>query len=128
SAIARGAVEHAPSPHERAEALLRLGIVLMETADIAEAIASFEAGLAEEFDDDVLRAELLEQLAWNIEFRAPAGEESRRLAKRAVEAAERSGNEVALAKTLATRAEVEARLGHGVQRALLDRAIDLEAG
>jgi DNA-binding CsgD family transcriptional regulator len=119
------ALVDAPPDVTRARALLRLGAVLKDSGRPDEALARLHEALTATDLDDALRAALHASIAYVLQFTiGPAAAEPD--ARRAVELAERSNDDVLLAQCLGTLARIEFWLGRGVQRAAIERAVELE--
>jgi DNA-binding CsgD family transcriptional regulator len=109
----------------RARALLRLGAVLKDSGRPDDALARLREALAHAGPDPGLRAALHANVAYVLQFTTgPAAAEAD--ARRAAALAERADDDVLLAQCLATLARIEFWLGRGVQRAAMERAVELE--
>jgi len=110
---------------DRAEILLRLGAVLKDSVNFEQALECFRAGLDNAGDHTGLRAALHANVAYVLQFTVgPAAAEDD--ARRALELAEVAGDDALLAQCLAALARIEFWLGRGVQRAPIERAVELE--
>jgi DNA-binding CsgD family transcriptional regulator len=126
---ARELLEHAlaegVSGRRRAEILLRLGDVLKDSVHSDRALECFRDALDDAEDDASLRAALYANIAYVLQFTVgPAAAEAD--ARRALEYAEVAGDDALLAQCLAALGRIEFWLGRGVQRAAMERAVELE--
>jgi DNA-binding CsgD family transcriptional regulator len=114
-----------PSRSDRAEALLRLGVLHYHADDHAAAVALLERARGEAGDDLVMRSEIEQQLSWAVSLAGdiPRGAEHARLA---LELAERRQDPGALSRALAMVAIINFFLGGGVDARLMERALALE--
>jgi tetratricopeptide (TPR) repeat protein len=109
----------------RARGLLALSLVQRQEASLREeSYATAEQALREVGDDDRLRADIERQLSYLYEA---AGQplKAEPHARAALELAERLGDRVLLAESLAEYASVEFFRGRGFRRDLLERALAL---
>lgn len=119
------AVTEAPRGRRRAQVLLCLGGVLKDSVHFDQALECFREALDHAEDDAALRAALHANIAYIAQFTAgPAAAEDD--ARRALELAEGAGDEALLAQCLAALARIELWLGRGIQRAAIERAVELE--
>jgi DNA-binding CsgD family transcriptional regulator len=109
----------------RARVALRLGNVRYLTDDVAAAHALFGEALAHAGEDDRLRAEALQALAFTAML---GGDIPRALeqARSSLALAERLGDPHALALAACRTALNHFLAGHGVDRELFERAVELE--
>ena len=117
-----------PSGTPRAEARLRLGIVLHEAGRWGDAMTAFDRALTET-DEPKLVAEILRRIAISAGFTTSVPERTAH-AQAALAAAEAAGDAETLTYCLATLALAHVMAGapRRVPESLLDRAFGLEAG
>jgi DNA-binding CsgD family transcriptional regulator len=119
------ALIEAPGGRGRAQVLLLLGGVLKDSVHSDRALECFREALVYAEDDSALRAALHASIAYVVQFAAgPAAAEGD--ARRALELAEGADDDALLAQCLAALARIEFWLGRGVQRAAIERAVELE--
>jgi DNA-binding CsgD family transcriptional regulator len=118
-------VEAGASRSERAEALLRLGILRYHADDHRAAVAQLERARRDAGDDLVMRSEIEQHLSWAVALAGdiPTGAEHARLA---LELAERRGDEGVLSRALAMVVIVDFFLGRGIDAGMLQRSLALE--
>ena len=110
---------------ERAEVLLRLGVIA-QTEDFDRAVELLRAAERDAGDDLRLRARILSELARFPTWLVLGIDEVERVARSAVELAERVGDRATLAHALALLANILFRTGRGDPRELMERAVALE--
>jgi DNA-binding CsgD family transcriptional regulator len=114
-----------PNGRRRAAILLRLGDVLKDSVHAARALECFREALEYAEGDAELLAEAHASIAYVLQFTdGPAAAEED--ARRALELAEVAGDDALLAQCLAALGRIEFWLGRGVQRAAMERAVELE--
>ena len=119
------ALAEAPRGRRRAQILLLLGGVLKDSVHSDRALECFREALDHAEHDAALCAALHANIAYVVQFAAgPAAAEHD--ARRALEFAEGAGDDALLAQCLAALARIEFWLGRGVQRAAIERAVELE--
>ena len=125
-AVLEQAAADEPHGHRRAAVLLRLGRVRAETHGAEAAVAVWREGLVEAEGDDELEARILFELGQFLRFTegAEAGLEHLR---RAVEAAERIGDDELACRVLGAHALIHLNSGRGVDHEGMERAMALEA-
>jgi DNA-binding CsgD family transcriptional regulator len=110
---------------ERAEVLWSMGKIKFEGEDTRVGGEFFRRALAETGDDDLLRARILQSLAFPAAkqegFRA-----AREYVRQAAELADRLGDKPTLARALAELGHIEFMCDEGVKAELFERAIALE--
>jgi len=118
-------VEAATSRSDRAEALLRLGILRYHADDQAAAVALLEQALENSGDDLILRSEIEQHLSWAVSVAGdiPRGAEH---ARTALELAERRRDRGALSRALAMVSITNFFLGGGVDTRMMRRSLALE--
>jgi DNA-binding CsgD family transcriptional regulator len=118
-------VEACPSTSDRAEALLRLGILHYHADDQATAVARLSEAREACGDDLVMRSEIEQHLSWAVSVAGniPRGAEHARVA---LELAERRQDAGALSRALAMVAIVNFFLGGGVDAPTMQRSLALE--
>ena len=114
-----------PSQSDRAEALLRLGILHYHADDHVAAVGLLERARQAAADDLVMRSEIEQQLSWAVSVAGdiPQGAEHARLA---LELAERRQDAGALSRALAMVAILDFFLGRGVDTQAMERSLALE--
>ncbi len=117
--------ESLPAGPDRAEVLLRLGVIA-QTEDFERSVGLLRAAEREAGDDLRLRARILSELARFPTWLVLGIDEVERVARSAVELAERVGDREILAHTLALLANVLYRTGRGAPDDLMARAVALE--
>jgi DNA-binding CsgD family transcriptional regulator len=125
SAILEEALDAAPAGPPRATVLRRLAQVQAEAAGPKEAAALYRSALDEVGADARLEAEIHLELADVLRF-ATGLRSSEPHAAAAVRAAERSGDREVLCRALSVFGLVRFKLGHGVNEAVMARAVALE--
>ncbi|OGO52498.1 MAG: hypothetical protein A2Z32_01925 [Chloroflexi bacterium RBG_16_69_14] len=118
----RSSLEAGPA---RAEVLLRLGVIA-QTEDFDRSVELLRAADQEAGDDLRLRARILTELARFPTWLVLGIDEVERVARSAVDLAERVGDRDTLAHSLALLAGVIVRTGRGVPHDLMARAVALE--
>ncbi|HEX8857897.1 MAG TPA: AAA family ATPase [Actinomycetes bacterium] len=118
-------VEASPSPTDRAEALLRLGILHYHADDQLAAVALLEQAREDSGDDLNLRSEIEQHLSWAVSVAGdiPRGAEHARLALQLAEQRQDAG---ALSRALAMVAIINFFLGGGVDTRMMQRSLALE--
>jgi DNA-binding CsgD family transcriptional regulator len=118
-------VEACPSRSDRAEALLRLGILHYHADDQATAVALLDEAREASGDDLILRSEIEQHLSWAVSVAGDIlrGAEHARVA---LELAERRQDAGALSRALAMVAIVNFFLGGGVDTPMMQRSLALE--
>jgi DNA-binding CsgD family transcriptional regulator len=118
-------LEHAPAGPRRAELLWSLGKIKFEGKDTRVGLNLFRRALRETGGDNLLRARILESLAFPAAkqegFRA-----GQRYAREAASIAERLGDTATLARSLAMVAHYKLMCGEGLDSELFERAVALE--
>lgn len=124
--LLREAANQMPSGVSRADVLVRLAWTALYRGDFKTANIALPRALAEGSGEPALEAEIEGALAWT---RHVAGDlvSAEAHAVRALELAERSSDAGTLAVALADHAFIWALRGHGVDHALLTRALELES-
>jgi DNA-binding CsgD family transcriptional regulator len=118
-------VEACPSRPDRAEALLRLGILHYHADDQVAAVAQLAKAHDDCGDDLNLRSEIEQHLSWAVSVAGdiPRGAEHARLA---LQLAERRQDAGALSRALAMVAIIKFFLGGGVDTPMMQRSLALE--
>jgi DNA-binding CsgD family transcriptional regulator len=114
-----------PSRSDRAEALLRLGILRYHADDHLAAVALLERAREAAAGDLVMRSEIEQQLSWAVSVAGdiPRGAEHARLA---LELAERRQDARVLSRALAMVAIIDFFMGRGVDTRAMQRSLALE--
>ena len=114
-----------PSRSDRAEALLRLGVLHYHADDHAAAVGLLEQARHEAADNSVMQSEIEQQLSWAVSVAGdiPQGAEHARLA---LGLAERRQDAGALSRALAMVAILDFFLGRGLDTQAMERSLALE--
>jgi DNA-binding CsgD family transcriptional regulator len=117
--------EASPSRSNRAEALLRLGILHYHADDHLAAVALLQRAREAAADDLVMRSEIEQQLSWAVSVAGdiPRGAQHARLALELAELRQDAG---ALSRALAMVAVIDFFLGRGVDTHAMERSLALE--
>jgi DNA-binding NarL/FixJ family response regulator len=118
-------VDACPSRPDRAEALLRLGILHYHADDQAASVTLLAKAREDAGDDLMLRSEIEQHLSWAVSVAGdiPRGAEHAMLA---LELAERRQDAGALSRALAMVAIINFFLGGGVDARMMRRSLALE--
>jgi DNA-binding CsgD family transcriptional regulator len=117
-------VETAPSPRDRALALARLGWVRAHSQGLHSAEQLFRAALAEHSDEDALRVEIEQGLAWSVHS-TKSGTEALVHGRIAYRLAEQLGDASLIAGALSHLAILLSLSGNGIALAEIERASEL---